>query len=95
MALLVSRTLGRITQILGAHLGSTQGWAMLQSEIISTFLPPRVKEEFLASYVLVRFQSSAEDLNTYVMSVVAAAEVLGYTGSESQLVDRMVQNQHP
>jgi hypothetical protein len=29
------------------------------------------------------------------MSVVAAAEILGYTGSESQLVDRMVQNLHP
>jgi hypothetical protein len=95
MALLVSRTVGRITQILGDHLGSTQGWAMLQSEIISTFLPPRVKEGFLASHVLDRFQSSGEDLNMYVMSVVAAAEILGYTGSESQLVDRMVQNLHP
>jgi hypothetical protein len=55
MAHLVSRTVGRITQILGAHLGSTQSWAMVQSEIISTFFPPRVKEGFLASYVLERF----------------------------------------
>jgi hypothetical protein len=60
MALLVSRTVGRITQILGAHLGSTQSWAMFQSEIISTFLPLRVKDGFLASYVLDRFQSSGK-----------------------------------
>jgi hypothetical protein len=48
MVLLISRTVGRITQILGAHLGSAQRWAMVQSEIISTFLSPRVKEGFLA-----------------------------------------------
>jgi hypothetical protein len=95
MALLVSRTSGRITQILGAHLGTTQGWGMVQSEIISTFLPPRVKEKFLASYVLERFQSSGEDLNSYIMSMVAAADILGFAGSESQLVHRMVQNLHP
>jgi hypothetical protein len=29
------------------------------------------------------------------MSVVVAAAILGYTGSESQLVDRMGQNLHP
>jgi C4-dicarboxylate transporter len=68
---------------------------MVQSVIISIFLPPRVKEGFIASYVLELFQSSGEDLNTYVMSVVAAAEILGYTGLESQLVDRMVENLHP
>jgi hypothetical protein len=95
MALLVSRTSGRITQILGAHLGTTEDWGVVQSEIIATFLPPRVKERFLASYVLDRFQSSGEDLNTHVMSVVAAADILGFVGSESQLVHRIVKNLHP
>jgi hypothetical protein len=95
MALLVSRTSGRIVQILGAHLGTTEDWGMVQSEIISTFLPPRVKERFLASYVLDWFQSSGEDLNIYIMSVVAAADILGFVGSESQLVHQMVQNLHP
>jgi hypothetical protein len=33
-----SRTLGRIMQILGAHLGTTEDWGMVQSEIISMFL---------------------------------------------------------
>jgi hypothetical protein len=95
MALLISRTSGRITQILEAHLGTTQSWGMVQSKIISTFLPPCVKESFVASYVLERFQSSGEDLNSYVMSVVAAADILGFSGLESQLVQRMVQNLHP
>jgi hypothetical protein len=95
ISLLVSRTSGRITQILGSHLGTTQNWGMVRSEIISTFLPPRVKERFLASYVMDRFQSSSENLNSYIMSVVAAADILGYEGPESQLVHRMLQNIHP
>jgi hypothetical protein len=95
MALLVSRTSGRIMQILGAHLVTTEDWGMVQSEIIFTFLPPRVKERFLASYDLDRFQSLGEDLNTYIMLVVAAAAILGFADSESQLVHRMVQNLHP
>jgi hypothetical protein len=45
--------------------------------------------------VFERFQPSGEDFNNYVMSVVAAAEILGFAGSESQLVDRVVQNLHP
>jgi hypothetical protein len=95
ISLLISRASGRITQILGAHLGTTQNWGLVRSEIISTFLPPRVKERFLASYILERFQSSSEDLNSYVMSVVPAADILGFEGSESELVHRMLQNIHP
>jgi hypothetical protein len=48
IALMVSRTSGRITQILGAHVGTTQGWGVVQTDLISTFLPCRVKERFLA-----------------------------------------------
>jgi hypothetical protein len=95
MALLIGRTSGRIMQILGAHLGTTDSWGMVQSEIISTFLPPRVSERFLVSYVLERFQAPDEDLNSYIMSVVAAAGILGFPGSESQLVRRILQNLHP
>jgi hypothetical protein len=54
-----------------------------------------VKEKYLASHVLERFQSSGEDLNSYVMSVVAAADNLGFSGSESQPVQQMLQNLHP
>jgi hypothetical protein len=68
---------------------------MVRSEIIATFLPPRVKETFLASYVLEQFQAPEEDLNSFVMSVVAAAAVLRFTGSASQLLHRVVQNLHP
>jgi hypothetical protein len=95
MSLLVCRTTGRVTQILGAYLGTAQNWAGVRSLIVSTFLPPRVKEKHLGSYVLERFQSSSEDMNSYIMSVVAAADILGFVGSESQLVHRMLQNMHP
>jgi hypothetical protein len=54
-----------------------------------------VKEKFLKSYVLDRFQSSSEDLITYISSVVAATAILGFQGSESQLVHRLLQNAHP
>jgi hypothetical protein len=70
-------------------------WGVVRSQIISAFLPPRLKEKFLRSYVLDRFQSSSEDLNIYIMSVVAAADILGFSGLESQLVHRMLQNMHP
>jgi hypothetical protein len=53
-----------------------------------------VNERFLASHVLERFQSSSEDLNRYVMSVIAAADILGFSGTECQLVQRMLQNLH-
>jgi hypothetical protein len=43
---------------------STQNWGLFRSEIISTFLH-LVKDRFLASYVLDRFQSSPKDLNSY------------------------------
>lgn len=82
-------------QILGTHLGTTHGWDLVRSEIIATFLPSRVKERFLVSYVLERFQAPGEDLNSYVMSVVAAAAILGFDGSENQLVHRILQNIHP
>jgi hypothetical protein len=59
ISLLVSRTSGRITQILGAHLSTNPNWGMVRSEIVYNFLPPRVKERFLASHILDRFQSSA------------------------------------
>jgi hypothetical protein len=95
LALLVGRTSGRVMQILGTHLGTTHGWDLVRSEIIATFLPSRVKERFLVSYVLERFQAPGEDLNSYVMSVVAAAAILGFDGSENQLVHRILQNIHP
>jgi hypothetical protein len=37
LSLQVSRTSGRMTQLLGAHLNSTQIWGMVHSEVISTF----------------------------------------------------------
>jgi hypothetical protein len=80
MSLLVSR-MGRITQILRVHIGTTHNWESVQAEIIATFLPPRVNEKFLTSYVLDRFQSSSEDLMTYISSVVAAAVILGFQGT--------------
>jgi hypothetical protein len=95
MALLVSRTSGRVMQILGAHVGTTDGWDRVKSEIILTFLPPRMKEQFLVSYVLDQFQAPTEYLTAYVMSVVRAASILGFAGMEAQLVQRMVQNLHP
>jgi hypothetical protein len=96
LSLLVSRTSGRVMQILGGHLATTRNWGIVRAQIISTFLPPRLKEKFLLiSYVLDRFQSSTEDLNTYIMLVVVAADILGFSGSESQLVQRMLQNMHP
>jgi hypothetical protein len=36
MSLLVSRTSGRVIQILGGHLGTTQNWGVVRAQIIST-----------------------------------------------------------
>jgi hypothetical protein len=95
VALLISRTSGRVMQMLGAHIGTPDGWGMVRSEIISNFLPPRVKEQFLTSYVLERFQGPDENLTNFVMAVATAADILGFTGPETQLVRRMLQNLHP
>jgi hypothetical protein len=95
LALLIGRTSGRLMQILGTHLGTNSAWGVVQSDIIATFLPSRVKERFMASYVTERFQAPGEELNSYIMAVVAAAAILGFSGPEQQLVHRMVQNLHP
>jgi hypothetical protein len=95
LAVLISRTSGRVMQILGTHLAMLNAWGMVQSIIIVTFLPPRVKERFPISYVTERFHAPGEDLNSYVMSVVAAAAILVFAGTDQQLVHRMVQNMHP
>jgi hypothetical protein len=42
-----------------------------------------------------RFQTASEELSQFVMSVAAAADILGYEVPESALVQRMVQNIHP
>jgi hypothetical protein len=95
LALLVGRTSGRVTQILGLHLGTSSKWGVVSSEISSTFLPPRIREDFMSRYVLQRFQLPTEDLTQFIMSVVAAAHILDYHGSEADLVQRIVQNMHP
>jgi hypothetical protein len=95
LAVLFGRTSGRVMQILGTHLAMKNAWGMVQSDIIATLLPPRVKESFLISHATDRFQAPGEDLNSYVTSVVAAAAILGFAGTEQQLVHRMVQNMHP
>ncbi|PNF13666.1 hypothetical protein B7P43_G16771 [Cryptotermes secundus] len=80
LALLVGRTSGRVTQILGLHLGTSSRWRVVSFEISSTFLPPRIREEFLSKYVLWRFQSPTEELTEFIMSVVATARFLSYNG---------------
>jgi hypothetical protein len=62
LAVLIGRTSGRVMQILGTHLATETPWARVQSDIIATFLPLRVKERFLMSYVTDRFQAPGEDL---------------------------------
>jgi hypothetical protein len=95
LALLVARTTGRVTQIFSVHLSASSNWGSVCSESLSTFLPPRIREGFLSKYVFDRFQTAVEELSQFVMSVVAAADILGYEVSESVLVHRMVQNIHP
>jgi hypothetical protein len=63
MSLLVSRTSGRVTQILGAHLGTAQNWAGVRYLIVSTFLPPRVKEKYV--FALLRPRAVSISLGGY------------------------------
>jgi hypothetical protein len=95
LALLVPKTVGRLTQIVSAHLSISSKWGSVCAEILSTFLPPRIREVFLSRYVLDRFQSATEELSQFVTSVVVAADILSYEVPESVLVHRMVQNIHP
>jgi hypothetical protein len=95
LALLVARTTGRLTQVISVHLSASSKWGSVCSEILSTFLPPRIREGFLSKYVLDRFQSATEELSQFVMAVVAVANMLGYEVPESVLGNRMVQNIHP
>jgi hypothetical protein len=92
LALVVARTTERFTQI---NVSANCGGGVVCSELRSTFLPPRIREGLLTRYVLERFHLMTEDLSRYIMSVVAAANILGYDVPESALVDRLIQNIHP
>ncbi|PNF25747.1 hypothetical protein B7P43_G12985 [Cryptotermes secundus] len=94
LALLVARTAGRLMNIISGHLRLSSDWALVCSDILSEFLPPRIREIFLFKYVLDRFQGHAEDFAQFVTSVVSAAGILEYHVSESALVSRIVQNMH-
>jgi hypothetical protein len=63
LALLVPKTAGRLTQIVSAHLSVSSKWGSVCAEILSTFLPPRIREVFLSKYVLDRFLLAAEELS--------------------------------
>ncbi|PNF23275.1 hypothetical protein B7P43_G17179 [Cryptotermes secundus] len=95
LALLVARTAGKLMNIISGHLRLSSDWALVCSDILSQFLPPRVRESFLFKYVLDRFQGHREDLAQFITSVVNAAGILEYHVSESALVRRIVQNIHP
>jgi hypothetical protein len=95
LALLVARTTERLTQVISVHLSASSEWGSVCPEILSTFLPPRILEGYPSKYVLDRFQSATEELSQFVVSVVAAADMLGYEVPESLLVHCMIQNIHP
>ncbi|PNF39908.1 hypothetical protein B7P43_G18182, partial [Cryptotermes secundus] len=95
LAMLVARTAGRLMNIISGHLRLSSDWALVCSDIVSEFLPPRIREIFLFKYVLDRFQGHREDLAQFITSVVNAAGILEYHVSESALVCRIVQNMHP
>jgi hypothetical protein len=95
LALLVARTTGWITQVFGVHLSASSNLGLACSEILSTFLSLRIREGFLSKCVLDRFQFATEELSQFVMSVVTAADKLGYEVPESVLVHHMVQHINP
>jgi hypothetical protein len=51
LALLVARMTGRLTQVISVHLSASFKWGSICPEILSTFLPPRIREGFLPKYV--------------------------------------------
>jgi hypothetical protein len=72
LALLVARTTGRLMQVISVHLSASSKWGSVCSEILSTFLLPHIREGFLSKYPL------RWNYPSCVMSVVAAADILGY-----------------
>ncbi|PNF19609.1 hypothetical protein B7P43_G16647 [Cryptotermes secundus] len=95
LALLVARTAGRLMNIISGHLRLSSDWALVCSDILSVFLPPRIREGLLSKYVLDRFQGHRDDLAQFITYVVDAAGILEYQSSESSLVRRILQNIHP
>ncbi|PNF40121.1 hypothetical protein B7P43_G10002 [Cryptotermes secundus] len=51
--------------LVAGHLSASANWGVVQSELQSTFLPPRIREGLLTKYVLERFHFVAEDLSKY------------------------------
>jgi hypothetical protein len=86
LSLLVTRKSGQVTQIFGFRLTHGSTWSLVCSELLSTFLMPRIKERFLLLCILHNFQAAGENRNKSLMSVLAAVDILGYDLPESLLV---------
>jgi hypothetical protein len=77
LALLVAKTTGRLMQIIADHMRVSSTWCSVCNEILATFFPPRIREEFLAKHVLDRFQSATEDLVQFNKSVSSNGAAMG------------------
>jgi hypothetical protein len=95
LALLVAKTTDRLTQTIAEHMRASSTLGSFCNQILATFFPPRIREEFLSKFVLDRFQTATEYLFHFIESVVTAARILGYQASESELTRRLAQNIHP
>jgi hypothetical protein len=93
LALLIARMTGRLTQVISVHLSaSSKGGRFApkscQSSFRLVFVRASCRNMFWITSNLLRRNY------LLVMSVVAAADILGYEVPESVLVHRMVQNIH-
>jgi hypothetical protein len=92
LSCLLSRTLGRVNQLLGGYLAKGSNWPVDTADSVSTILPWEVGKIYEYSSFN-RFHSLLDFLNTYLMSVKGAADILGY--KQVKFIDRVLQNLQP
>ncbi|PNF34291.1 hypothetical protein B7P43_G16460 [Cryptotermes secundus] len=78
------------TSMVKIQRGVVHAQVSYAQNILSVFLPPRIRESPLSKYALDLFKSHTEDLAQFIMSVLSAAGILEYQVSESALVRLIV-----
>jgi hypothetical protein len=68
------------------HLAKESNWPVATADVVSALFPSRAGKSGYMFQVFSRFHSFLEDLKAYFMSVTSTVHILGYRGSEIEVI---------
>lgn len=89
---LLTKVTGRALQIFGDANQSGLDWETLQDRLVGTFIPTRMREEFIRDYITRYFQSPNQDFSEYIRDIQGSNSILRHVRNDNRLIDIILQN---